>query len=130
MALINPWRSMTVLDRVLVALLLIGAVSLFFLIGKGPKGEHVVVEQQGRIVFTAPLSEDRTVSLAGPLGETVLTIRAGRARIISSPCTNKICMGMGEATHGGDLLACVPNDLLVRIDGATLRDPGYDLLSR
>jgi hypothetical protein len=37
---------------------------------------------------------------------------------------------MGEATHGGDLLACVPNDLLVRIDGATLRDPGYDLLSR
>lgn len=123
-------RRMTPLDRGLVLALLLATAASFLLLGRGAQGERVVVERQGRVVFTAPLAEDRTVSLAGPLGETVLVIHGGRACVESSPCPLKVCLGMGEVSRGGELLACVPNQLLVRIEGAGRQERAYDLLSR
>lgn len=129
MALRGALRRMTPLDRGVVLLLLLAAVFSFLLLGRGEPGRRLVVEQEGRTLFTSPLAADRTVALSGPLGETVLAIRGGGARILSSPCPHKDCMGMGPAARRGDLLACVPNRLLVRIEG---EDDGadYDLLSR
>jgi hypothetical protein len=124
-------RRMTFMDRGIVLILLLGAVVSMLLLAKDSQGKRVVVEQDGRVVFTAPLNIDRIVPLKGPIGETVLSIRNGRARIISSDCPLKICMGMGEVEHAGELLACVPNHLLVHIEGdAEGNRKDYDLLSR
>ncbi len=131
MAIRAVWRRLTLLDRLIVLALLLVAVAFFVRFGQRPRGERVVVEQGGRVVFTAPLGADRTVSLPGPLGETVVVIRGGRVCIAAASCPNKVCMGMGEVARQGELLACVPNALLVRIEGGG--DPGkkdYDLLSR
>ncbi len=117
MALKGLLRRLTLLDRGIVLLLLLAAGCSFALLERGAAGERVVVERDGRVVFTAPLAEDRTVALAGPLGETELAIRDGAARILASPCPHKICMGMGPAARTGDFIACVPNHLLVRIEG-------------
>ena len=87
---------MTLLDRGIVLALLLLTGFLFFSAGSAPPGRTVVAERDGRVIFTAPLSVDRTMALPGPLGETVLAIRHGRARIIASPCPRKICMGMGS----------------------------------
>lgn len=123
-------RRLTPLDKGIVLALLLGAAASFGFVGRGARGERVIVERQGRILFTAPLAEDRTVSLPGPLGETILSIHDGRACIVSSPCPLKICLGMGEASRAGELLACVPNGLLARIDGPPREERDYDLLSR
>jgi hypothetical protein len=61
----------------------------------------------------------------------VVAIRQGNACIVSASCPNKVCMGMGEVSRHGQLIACVPNGLLLHVEG----DPGdevkdYDLLSR
>jgi hypothetical protein len=38
---------------------------------------------------------------------------------------------MGEARHAGDLIACVPNHLVIRIAGqASDAGEGYDIISR
>lgn len=125
------WRRTTVLDRILVGLLLAGVILSALWITRLPSGARVVVERDGQVVFSAPLSEPRTVSLAGPLGETVVRIADGNARVLSSPCPNKVCMGMGPASRRGELLACVPNHLIVRIEGGHQEEsPPYDLLSR
>ena len=71
------------------------------------------------------------VAIPGPHGETVVAIRDGRACVVSASCPNKVCMGMGAAARQGELIACVPNALLLRVEGgadAGTRD--YDLLSR
>jgi hypothetical protein len=120
---------MTLLDKGIVLTLLLGASASFFLLGGGARGERVVVKGGGRILFTAPLDENRTVSLPGPLGETVLSIRDGRACIFSSPCPLKVCLGMGEVSRAGQVLACVPNELLVRIEGSPPEGRSYDLIS-
>jgi len=131
MAVAALWRRMTPLDRVVVLVLFGGAAAAFLLLGQKARGERVVVEQGGRVVFTAPLRGERTAVIPGPLGDTVVAIGDGHACIVAASCPNKVCMGMGEAARQGEMIACVPNGLLLRIEGA----PGagakdYDLLSR
>lgn len=125
------WSRLRPGDRLLVPLLLALAVGLILLqLGREP-GRKVVVEVAGQVVFTAPLDQTRQVGLNGPLGTTELRIADGQARILSSPCPNKICIGMGAVTRSGELLACVPNRLLVRVEGGNNREArDYDLLSR
>lgn len=131
MALKAIWRRLTPLDRLVVLLMLLGVGAAFVLLGQRTQGARVVVEQGGRVVFTAPLREDRTVSLPGPHGETVVAIRQGRACIATASCPNKVCMGMGEVSRRGEMIACVPNALLLHIEGdAGDEGKDYDLLSR
>jgi len=94
-------------------------------------GARVVVSSDDRIVFVAPLAKAQRVELDGPLGITVLQIENGAARVLSSPCSQKVCIRMGEARHTGDLLACVPNQLVIRIEGdSDGEDAEYDFISR
>lgn len=125
------WTRMLPGDRVVVlSLLLVAAGMILLQLGRAP-GRTVVAEVDGKVVFTAPLASDRQVSLPGPLGTTELQITQGQARIIASPCPNKVCIRMGAVSGSGELLACVPNRLLVRIEGGDdHEDRSYDLLSR
>jgi len=127
MALNSLWARITKIDRLLMLLLIMLAVaSLWLSLGRAV-GRSVLIYEGETLAFTAPLSQDRHIELQGPLGVTQVEISAGKLRIISSPCQRKICIGMGEIHRSGDLLACVPNRVVVRIEG---EEGDYDLLSR
>ncbi len=130
MAVATVWRRMTLLDRGIVIVLALACAASFWGLGKAPRGAEVVVEREGSVVFRAPLGTDRTVTLEGPLGKTVLSIRDRQACILSSPCPHKVCMGMGHIAQQGELLACVPNRVLVRVSGEAKQERSYDLISR
>lgn len=131
MALKGVWQRTTRLDRlvvILVALLCAGSLAFF---GRSGSGEQVAILIDGETRFVAGLDNERTVRLDGPLGETVVSIKNGGVRVLESPCPQKVCMGMGPVSRGGELVACVPNRVLIRIEGAAEpQETGYDLLSR
>ncbi len=123
-------QRLTPFDRKLV-LLLAGLVLMSFLLPlRQGVGARVLVDSGEQTVFVADLHKNQQVELNGPLGTTVLRIADGSAWVVSSPCPQKICIGLGKASHSGDLLACVPNRLVIRIEAAAEKDRGYDLLSR
>ncbi len=126
----TPWQFMTSGDWLVVLLLLSISLSGIAWVATAPGGTHVVVTCGERTCFTAPLDEPRSVDLDGPLGPTHLVIDDQGARITDSPCPRKICIAMGSVRHTGDLLACVPNRILVRIDSPASEEAPYDLLSR
>ncbi len=130
MALRDLLRRTTALDKAIVVVLFASALAGAAWAATAPGGERIVAESAGRIVFTAPLGADRTFSLQGPLGETIVALRGGAARILDSPCVHKVCMGMGEVGRSGDLLACVPNRIILRIEGGSAHEPEYDVLTR
>jgi hypothetical protein len=117
-------------DWLIVLILLAISLTGIAWVATAPKGTHVIVTRGEQILFTAPLDQPRSVDLDGPLGPTHLVIDNQGARITSSPCPRKICVAMGTARQTGDLLACVPNRILVRIDSAGSEKAPYDLLSR
>jgi hypothetical protein len=120
----------TLADWALVVTILTLAASLFFMIPHWVRsgGTEVEVYASNKIVGRYPLHQDRTIEVPGPLGKTIVLIRDGKARIISSPCPNKICMHMGEFGTEGGTLVCVPNKVVVRV--GIERAKGLDAVSR
>ena len=121
---------MTTADWLVILCLLTLSLAGIAWVATAPAGTRVVVTRGEKSSFTAPLGQPCSVDLDGPLGQTHLVIDAQGARITSSPCPRKICIAMGSARDTGDLLACVPNHILVHIDGPAGEEPPYDLLSR
>ena len=117
-------------DWLVVLLLLMLSLAGIVSIATMPEGSRVLVTCGDELCFTAPLDQPRTFFIDGPLGQTKLVIDEQGARIVESPCPRKICVSMGAAKHTADLLACVPNRVLVHIDGSSDKEISYDLLSR
>lgn len=81
---------------------------------------------QGDLVY--PLAQDREILVPGPLGETLVEIRDGQVRFVSSPCRDKICVYASFLSRRGQWAACLPNGVFVTITGedATGDGPGVD----
>jgi len=69
----------------------------------------------GRWVY--PLDQGRVLSVSGPLGDTVIEIEGGKARIASSPCPDETCVAAGSLSRPGQWSACLPNRVMLRIEG-------------
>lgn len=76
----------------------------------------VVVTAAGREYAVFALPHYGQVEIPGPLGKTVVTIEGRRARVVSSPCSNKICVGRGWLTRKGDYAICLPNRVAARLE--------------
>ena len=59
-----------------------------------------------------------TVVVPGPLGNTVVCILNNRAWVESSPCGNQTCVASGFISKQGNWAACLPNNVLIMIQGA------------
>lgn len=82
------------------------------------RGAAAVVEIRGegqRLLY--PLDQDRTLTVRGPLGESVVEISAGRVRVVSSPCRDQICVLAGWISSAGQWAACLPNRVFVTVQG-------------
>jgi hypothetical protein len=67
--------------------------------------------------WTFPREAEETLAVPGPLGDTVVEIRGGRARVLSSPCQNQTCVAAGAIHAHGQWIACLPNRVLVSVEG-------------
>jgi hypothetical protein len=75
-----------------------------------------------------PIKETTTKDIPGFLGNTVVELKDGRARVVSSPCANKTCVSSGAIHNKGQWVACLPNGVFVRVEAAGRkdRDDGLD----
>lgn len=110
---------------VLLAAALLPGLYMRYWGGEGP-AEAVRIAASGQQDITVPLSGNRRFTVQGPLGESVIEIRDGRVRFISSPCRGQQCVHSGWLAHAGDLAACLPNGILVTVTG---RDRRFDSIN-
>ena len=84
------------------------------------KGDEVLISADGK-EYIYPLSEDKIIPVSGPLGETTVEIKDGNVSIIDSPCPNKTCL----STKMGGAICCLPNRVLVTVQGEKSEVDGY-----
>lgn len=109
-------------DKILIVLLVFFNGGLFYYFGSGfTRGDWVVIEVDAKRVARFPLTSDQVVHVQGPLGTTEVEIKKGRARIVRSPCKLKVCIKSGYIQYADRLSACLPNKVVVRIEGETQR---------
>ncbi len=100
------------LCSVLILLTLSGSLLIRSL---APAGNSVRIEVDGKLRYSLPLDEDRTVEVQGPAGTTEVEVRAGRVRISDSPCPNRLCVRQGWISKGA--VICLPNRVVVTVGG-------------
>ena len=72
------------------------------------------------------LAIDQHIEIAGDLGISELEIKQGKVRFIASPCHSKVCIHSGWIHASGQILACLPNGILVELIGGTRQ---YDAIN-
>ncbi len=48
-------------------------------------------------------------------GEIAIAYDKDGAKVLSSPCPDKVCIHQGKITHSGQTIACVPEKVLITI---------------
>lgn len=76
---------------------------------------EVVVEVDGKPLYSLTLAADKTVSVNGRYGETVIEIKDRRVRVREAHCPNRICVGQGWISRG--VIICLPNRLVITVGG-------------
>jgi len=109
-------------DKILIACLFVLNLALFGYLGFSERaGAWVVIEVNHKEVQRLPLAENRIVHVTGPIGETEVEIKDGKARVIKSPCSKKLCIKSGYIQYADRFAACLPNRVVVRILGPSGR---------
>ena len=110
-------------DKILILCLLsLSVVSGVVLKRAHQEAKYCIISVNGRDTYKLLLSEPQRVKIKGPLGESIIEIRDGSARMLDSPCPLKICMHQGEIRAPGGTIICVPNRVMIRITGKELVD--------
>jgi len=105
-------------DYILVVMILIGLlVGLLSIQSSVNEGQTVSIFLENRELYHLLIFEDRTIAVQGDIGETVVKIEHGKVWIESAPCTHQICKNMGKISRPGEIIVCIPNKLLIRIEG-------------
>ena len=92
------------------------ALSLIVLSGNSA-GPAVAVIKVKDTEYIYPLNQPRELEFEGVLDKAHLIIHDGCIEFVESPCRDKICIHMGQAHKDGDFLACLPNRIIVTIEG-------------
>lgn len=80
-------------------------------------GEKIIVIVDKRKEYIYPLNVDRIVEFKGEMGMIKVEIKDKKAKVIESSCPLKICMKKGWIKNKGEQIICVPNRVVIRING-------------
>lgn len=103
-------------DLLIAGVLLLAALLLFLAVRGGRvSGAEAVVSVDGEEIGRYPLNVPGTFPLNG--GSNVLVIENGEAWVSEANCPDKVCMYMGKISREGEFIACLPNRLIVTVEG-------------
>ncbi len=113
----------TWVDRLILLLSLAAIVALWLMIqariSAGPAMADIY--HGDTLVATYPLPQQGEppvhLQVTGELGISDIIIDQQGARIASSPCPSQRCVLSGAHRHAGDMIACVPNRILIALRG-------------
>jgi hypothetical protein len=109
---------MTPADRLLFFVLLgISLLSIFgvrLLLSNG-RTASVIVNK--RLIKTFSLAVDETYEITAAAGAVVLRVAGNGVQVARSNCPEKICVRQGRISRRGQVIVCVPNKLIVTVDG-------------
>jgi len=72
--------------------------------------------------WTFPINAEEVITVSGILGDTIVKLHDNRAWVESSPCDNQTCVASGFIRKQGQWAACLPNNVLIMIQGEKEND--------
>jgi len=112
-------RAMTPADGVVAVGVLVLAGVLAASSGLPSRRSARAFVSVGReVVLEVRLDRDAEYGVGARLGPVKLAVEDGAIRVAESGCPQQICVRMGARRRPGEIIACVPNALVVKLGGA------------
>lgn len=116
-------------DKILIVVFLVLAgMSLIALNRLQQPGSMVIIEVAEKVLYQVNINEPQELTVTGPIGETMIKIDEGAAQVTQSDCPEKICIKTGKIRHEGEIIVCVPNRVVIRINGK--RNNLFDVITQ
>lgn len=109
--------KISLLDQLIVLSSIVICVTVYFSAWQPAQAGQMVQIRFENGVKNLSLFKDQHVQIKGPLGISEIEIHDGRARFVSSPCTAQYCVRAGWLKNGGEIAACLPNGVSLRVVG-------------
>lgn len=125
----QPWyRQLRWGDFLMYILIATVAVVLFLAAPKGISGQAqvAVLTEDGKVVFQKPVAE---LQAAGSFEieaqgfHYVIAYENGKIRFSEADCPDKVCVRSGWVSRTGQIAACVPGHLILKITGPSTNGP-------
>ncbi|HQU71567.1 MAG: NusG domain II-containing protein [Calditrichaeota bacterium] len=78
-------------------------------------GEVALVSVNGAVQYRLDLSRDGDFHFEGTRGQFALRVRNNAITVVESHCPRAICVKSGAIRHSGEVIACVPQKILIFI---------------
>lgn len=78
-------------------------------------GLYAVVQNTEGFYQVLPLWEDAEVRVESSFGYNVVEVSEGRVRVSEADCKNQICVNTGWSSSEGQIITCLPHQLVVEI---------------
>ena len=120
-------QKFTLGDRLILVIAVFGLTILYAVYwGQSVYGNQASIFVGGKHWSNIDLYENSIIKVKGKLGISELQVEDGKIRFISSPCDTQQCVHHGWIKQSGEIVACVPNTVSVRILGP---DPRFDTMN-
>lgn len=90
--------------------------SLIFVFMPKKNGSYAVISLNGETVMKRSLSDEGTFTVP-QIPNMVFEIADGGVRVADSDCPDKICVKTGFVRHEGMSAVCMPNRVIVTVEG-------------
>lgn len=112
-------KAFSIVDALLIVFLLTVSTSgIVFMDRFFETGDSVRIEVNGKLYGIYTLSDNRIITVEGPLGSTVIEIKDREVRVVSSSCFNKLCIHQGSVKRGS--IICLPNRVVIIVGDSGL----------
>ncbi|MBF0613625.1 MAG: hypothetical protein G8237_00740 [Magnetococcales bacterium] len=115
-------RTTTPGDRVTMALSGMAIVGLM-LSTRGDPGQRGVIYRDNRPLMTLTLNQDQKKEVSGKLGAVTIQVEQGRIRLVEYNSPRLIGTRTGWIQEVGQISACVPCGILIKVEGARPKQP-------
>ena len=105
---------------ILIGFAFFGSILFFQWIAE--EGTFVSISVDGNLIYRLPLNRDKSITINGSIGQTTILIQNRHVWIEEASCPHKICMRMGKIRFNKETIVCIPNRILIRIEGGSDRD--------
>ena len=101
---------------ILTVLLIAGAAFGVHEFAGGDGADTVTVKVDGKVTGTYPLAKDQKIRING--GTNILTIKNGKAKMTDADCPDQLCVHQKAASKNHESIICLPNKVVVEVDGS------------
>jgi hypothetical protein len=113
-------------DWLVIIASVVAVIFMFQQFWSNEQASKLKIRQGNQFIGTYDLNQTRELKIHGALGDSLISIQAGKVRFRQSPCNNQYCVHQGWLSRAGQVAICIPNQISLQLMGAK---SSYDSLN-